>query len=82
MYLFQVPSSAPIAVNVRVRADAEAREREEVKRLTLMANRCGTGMQAEQRSCQQGREGWGGKAADSDGQQVREACTLRGLIGL
>ena len=43
-----MPSSAPIAVNVRVRADAEAREREEVKRLTLMANRCGMGMEVEQ----------------------------------
>ena len=36
----QVPAWAPIAVNVKVQVDAEAREREEMKRLTLMANRC------------------------------------------
>ena len=37
----QVPSSARMAVSLRVHADAEAKEREEMKRLTLMANRWG-----------------------------------------
>jgi hypothetical protein len=35
-----VPSTARIAVSLREHEDAEAREREEMKRLTLMANRC------------------------------------------